>query len=204
MLRIHGQTIRIHRLLQSKYINYSIKQEYNHVLIKKEYHLHVKMIDLTKVCMLFLMNHWHAIFQMLLLKKWRWNLVNLFWDWCEWQGAVNMVRNIWIPWNAVNLLNSWETCSFSRTTVLLAVCQFLCSEPFGEKLFSSVFCLLFCFLCLVYIFFFFFFFSGNWCLSSVCHSRKSRRCATCRVHNSRYYCEPAPDWELWNVSATGL
>jgi hypothetical protein len=118
------------------------------------YHLHVKMIDLTKVCMLFLMNHWHAIFQMLLLKKWRWNWVNLFWDWCEWQGAVNMVRNIWIPWNALNLLSSWETCSFSRTTVLLGVCQFLCSELFWEKLFSSVFCLLLYFLCLVYIFFF--------------------------------------------------
>jgi hypothetical protein len=117
------------------------------------YHLHVKMIDLTKVCMLFLMNHWHAIFQMLLLKKWRWNWVNLFWDWCEWQGAVNMVRNVWIPWNALNLLSSWETCSFWRTTVLLGVCQFLCSELFWEKLFSSVFCLLFYFLCLIHIFF---------------------------------------------------
>jgi hypothetical protein len=37
--------------------------------------------------------------------------------------------------------------------VLLGVCQFLYSEPFGEKLFSSVFCLLFYFLCLVYSFF---------------------------------------------------
>jgi len=57
-------------------------------LMRLAYHyLHVKMIDLTKVCMLF-DEPLTQPFQMLLLKKWWRNWINLVWDWCEWQSAV--------------------------------------------------------------------------------------------------------------------
>jgi hypothetical protein len=48
----------------------------------------------------------------------------------KWQAVVCTVMNPWFPWNVENLLTSWGTSSFSRSTVLCGVGYLVVGGPF--------------------------------------------------------------------------